>query len=539
MLEILLHNATFWLGPGKSAPRLLLREGRVASIDPPADTCSPTVSWHDLAGAFVTPGLHDAHLHLYWRGEQLVRYADLSDARSWDDVADRLRRHAERIRPQAERPSQQADRPGRRADGGVAHDWVLGRGVNDERLREGAMPPKQVLERALPGRAVVVGRVCGHVGVLSDEALRRLPPEVAASGDADTGLFREQAYWEALGHLPPLSEQELDEAAAAALDEAARAGFTAVGTMLEEVRQLASLERLASAGRLPLRVVAHVPGLAVTAVSTSPGQDSQQASGSELWRSGRVSGWRSACGRLTVGAAKFFSDGTLGARTAWLRDDYSDAPGVRGTCLLNVDEMTRRFLLAASRGYRIAVHAIGDAALDACLTALETVASRFGPRNDRIEHVSLADDGLLDRFACWGGMAVVQPQFAVSDTFLERRLGPQRVRWAYRFRSMAQRGIPLALSSDCPVERLDPDACLAAALTGAAWNREALTEDEAIDAYTRGSARAGGLEGQYGQLVVGGPADLTVFDRPPGRGGRVIGVLRDGRYEPCGLQRAG
>lgn len=518
MLEILLHNATFWLGPGKSARRLLLREGRVAAIDPPADTCSPTVSRHDLAGAFVTPGLHDAHLHLFWRGEQLVRYADLSDARSWDDVVVKLSQHATR---------------------GDAQGWVLGQGVNDERLRERAMPPRQVLERALPGRAVVVGRVCGHVGVLSGEAIRRLPLELAASGDTETGLFREQAYWEALGHLPPLSEQELDEAAAAALDEAARAGFTAVGTMLEEVRQLASLERLASAGRLPVRVVAHLPGLAVTAVSTSPGPGSQPASGSDVWRAGRVSGWRSACGRLVVGAAKFFSDGTLGARTAWLRDDYSDAPGVRGTCLLSVDEMTTRFLLAASRGYRIAVHAIGDAALDACLTAMEALANRFGPRNDRIEHVSLADDGLLDRFARWGGMAVVQPQFARSDTFLERRLGPLRLGWAYRFRSMAQRGIPLALSSDCPVERLDPDACLAAALAGAAWNREALTEDEAIDAYTRGSARAGGLDGQYGQLAEGRVADLTVFDRPPGRGGRVIGVLRDGRYEPCGLRRAG
>lgn len=495
----LLDHADVWLGPGRVASRLLMHGGRVLAIDPPEGELPPGCLRRDLGGALVTPGLHDAHLHLFWRGEQLARYADLSEAGSWDDVILLLQTQARRL-----------DRTA----------WVLGRGLNDERLRERAMPPRDLLDRGLPGRAVVVTRVCGHAGVFSGEALARLPNHLASAGREGAGLLVETPFWEALGHLPPLSDDELDAAASAALAEAAARGFTAVGTMLEELRQLASLERLAQRGELPVRVVAHLPGLGLTSSADGP------AAGV------RPGGWRSSCGKLQVGAAKFFSDGTLGARTARLRDDYSDAPGERGRWLLGPGELAVHFERAAQRGYRIAVHAIGDAALAACLDALEPLTRRFGPRDDRIEHVSLADDPLIDRLARWGGTAVVQPQFATSDTFLERRLGPGRVRWAYRFRSMVDRGVPVALSSDCPVERLDPDACLASAMSGSPWNHEGLSEDKAIEAYTLGSARAGGLDAGYGRLVASSPADLTVFDRPPSRGGKVTGAFRDGLWSP-------
>lgn len=483
MADLLLHNATFFLAPGQHAARLYLRNGLVHAIDPNDTDLPPHLPRLDLAGHFITPGLHDAHLHLYWRGEQLYRYADLRSCVSPDDLADRLRSHALRL-----------------PDG-----WVLGRGFDQELLPERAMPTRALLDRALPARPTLITRVCGHVGVLSSQAIAQLPPEVALRGDTESGLFVEDALWEALGYVPAMSDDELDLAALLALREAHERGFTAVTTMLEEARQLASLERLAARGQLPVRVVANVPGSAVNLLSAH----------------GRITGWHTPDHQLTVGAAKFFSDGTFGARTAFLRHPYTDAPTQRGRRLLSADEMTRKFTAAAEMGYRIAVHAIGDAALDECLTALEAVSAALGPRHDRIEHVALADNAQLDRLARISAFAVVQPQFATSDTWLDQRLGPQRVQLSYRFRAMLDRGIPVALSSDCPVETLDPDACLHAALAGCPWNGQRLTQDQALHAYTATSAAAGGIEHLYGRLLPGLPADLTRFTHPPAQNGRV------------------
>ena len=469
---LLFTDAKFLLPSGTYAQRLLIVDGRIAAVDPRDGELPLKTQRAALGNVWYTPGLDDAHLHLFWIGEQLLRQADLSHSAAIGEVLARL-----------------SDHGGRHKKG-----WLLGRGFDHERLSEKRLPTRAELDTVSSTRPIVVTRVCGHLGVINSAALALVPPALAARGNAETGVFVESALWDVLKEVPPLTEAQLEEAALLAMNLARSRGFTAVGTMLEEPRQWWALRRLADSGRMPIRVVAHLPGpaireLADAGLKTGHGDD-----------------------RLRAGYAKFFSDGTFGARTAWLHQPYSDAPGETGNALLSAAEMTRIFRDTQALGFDIAVHAIGDAANDACITAIQACPR---PARQRIEHTSLCSDTALDRIAAAGIVAVVQPQFSRSDAWLDQRLGPARVRNTYRFASMLRRGIPLALSSDSPVERLDPAPCLAAATGGCPWHDERLSPLQALTAYTAGSAFAGRVEAVRGSIAPGQLADFTVFPFDP------------------------
>jgi predicted amidohydrolase YtcJ len=411
----------------------------------------------------VLPGLCDAHLHVYWLGEQITRQCDVSDVRDFPQLFDRLQAFA------AERPT----------------GYLIARGLDDQALREHRLPYADELDAHFPHRPVILIRRCGHIGILN-AAVRHLLP--AATPDA-RGRIEEHAFWEVLRSLPKPTDAELDAAALAALRLARSRGLTAVGTILEQPRQLASLVRLRLAGLLPVRVTAHPPGDCLL----------------DLHKVGMLTGFGDPW--LRIGAVKYFADGTFGARTAWLEDDYTDAPGQRGQDLFSASNLAQHFQTAHSLGFQIAVHAIGDAAVRAVAHALAPLCDGHNPRRHRIEHVSLCPDDVLEVLARNRIVAVVQPQFVPSDSWLEQRLGP-RVKHAYRFRALLDAGVPLALSSDCPVEPIDPLATLAAATTGNPWNRDgALTHDQAVHAYTHGANFAAHADTEREALP-----DATVLD---------------------------
>jgi predicted amidohydrolase YtcJ len=224
---------------------------------------------------------------------------------------------------------------------------------------------------------------------------------------------------------------------------------------------------------------------------------------------------------LRFGAAKLFSDGSLGAQTALLADPYADKPETRGIRIYDPEDLKAKAADAQAKGFQLAIHAIGDQAVRETLDAIEHALG--GESNThhrhRIEHVALCPGDLLERMAARKIVAVVQPQFVPSDAWTPDRLGPARVPWAYPFKSLAGAGVPLALSSDCPVERLDAFACLAAAVGRAPWSLagETLTPEEALRAYCLGSAYAAHAETWSGSLEAGKVADFVVLSDDPTR----------------------
>jgi hypothetical protein len=221
---------------------------------------------------------------------------------------------------------------------------------------------------------------------------------------------------------------------------------------------------------------------------------------------------------LRFGAAKFFSDGSLGAHTALLAEPYADKPTTRGIRIYDPADLKRYCAEVAGKGFQIAVHAIGDQAMRETLDALEFALKNSDNRTarHRIEHCSLTPPDCLERMACSKIVGILQPQFVQSDSWTPLRIGPKRVSWAYPFRSMMNAGIPIALSSDCPVERLDAFACLAAAVGRDDWTmHETLTVEQALEAYCLGGAYAAHVEDRLGSLQAGKLADFVVLSADP------------------------
>jgi predicted amidohydrolase YtcJ len=434
-----------------------------------------------LAGKTVTPGFCDAHVHLWWYGNQLLRQADLVGSASIDDLLGRLAEIA------------------RRTTG-----WIQGHGFDQDKLAERRFPTRAELDTVSRDRPILISRVCGHAIVVNSAALAYASEAHRAQGDERAGLYVEDRATAFYGFIPPATEEESEQAVLAAAAVALRSGITSVHALLDFPAQMVGYSRLHRRGELPVRVTAMPP---YHAAAVMHGMGIRTGLGDD---------------RLRFGAAKLFSDGSLGAQTALLAEPYVDKPQTRGIRMYDPQDLKEKARDAQRRGFQFAIHAIGDQALRETLDAIEFALGGAAGGEDnaihrhRVEHASVAPPDCVERMARLKIVAALQPQFVTSDTWTPHRLGPQRSRWAYPFRSMLRAGVPVALSSDCPVEQLNAFACLASAVGRAAWSaEETLTPEEAIRAYCLGGAYAAHAEDRLGSLEVGKLADFVVLSADP------------------------
>lgn len=418
---------------------------------------------------YVTPAFVDAHLHISWLGLAL-QGVDLSGVQSPEALARSLAR----------------------SRGEIAY----GRGWDQERFSpRGALPTRRLLDQYVPDKPAIAVRTCGHMAVLNTLALettsvhRRFPRLI----DPETGVAKEDAVYAAVELL--FEKVDLTSLVREAVTEIRRNGIAGVSSMacpVGEARALATLERR---GDLGIRVACYP-------------REHHLESIASLLAGGRKS---------RVVGVKDFADGSLGARTAYLSEDYSDDSGNRGLGLLDSRDIVGLARRVLDKGLRLAIHAIGDAALEHVIEAYEEVG--VGERG-RIEHASIAPPKLIERLAGLGSFVVVQPHFRVSDWWVEDRLGRGRARWAYPFKTMARAGVRLALSTDAPVETLNPLETIKAAESRcgepACRAEEALSRRETFYYYTRASALAsGGPVATLGSLEKGSPAELIWFKDDP------------------------
>lgn len=463
------------------AQAMAIRGGRVVYVGQNHDAeqyASPPTRRIDLAGKTVVPGFHDCHLHLLWLGTSLVSEANLVGAASIEELLARLAIHASK-----------------------SAGWIRGHGFDQEKMAELRFPTRVELDRVSGDRPLVITRVCGHAAVANSAAIALLEDAERAAGDAESGLYTEGAIGAFHRRVPPLDEQALERALLAACDVALRTGITSVQTMLDDISQWPVYERLhRKLGRLPIRVVVMPP----------------QADAEFVRDRGFVTGTGDEW--LRVGGAKFFSDGSLGARTALLAAPYADAADSGlGQRIYDPDVFKRRAAEVARMGFQIVIHAIGDQALRESIDAIEfALAGRPNRLRHRIEHASVCPPDQMERLVKLGIHVTLQPQFVTSDTWTGERLGPARTGWAYPFKTMLDAGVAIGLSSDTPVEKLDAFECLASAVGRHAWSPgETLTPTEALRAYTLGSAAMAGLDGEIGSLEVGKLADFVVLSGDP------------------------
>ena len=498
----LIDNANGYTFDGKGQlirfnAMLIDRQGRVSKLLARGDKRPETLDFRlDAKGRTIIPGLIDAHGHVMSLGAAALSL-DLSATNSLAEMQDALRRYA------AERPTPL---------------WIGGGGWNQERWGLGRFPTAADIDPITPGRPVVLGRIDGHALLANSAAMAAAgigaatkdPPGGKIERDAKgrpSGVFVDAAQKLIRDVVPPSLPRERDAALAKAQEILLGYGITATADMGTSTDDWAVMRRAGDAGKLRLRIISYAGGI--------PALLSIAGTGPTPWLYD---------GRLRMVGVKLYADGALGSRGAWLKAPYADSPRERGLQLLDDAKLRNLMSRAAMDGFQTAVHAIGDAANEQVLGAIDELAATYkGDRRWRIEHAQIVDPADLPRFAKNGTIASMQPVHQTSDRLMaEARLGPARLAGAYAWRSMLENKVPLAFGSDYPVESPNPFPALAAAISrqdaqgqpAGGWQpQQIVTLAQAFRAFTETAAYAGFAEDLIGTLTPGHMADFLILDR--------------------------
>lgn len=451
----------------------------------------------DLHGATVLPGLIDAHVHLLELGKSLVRL-NLKDVRDEAEAVERVKQRVLSAAP---------------------NEWILGWGWDEGQWAE-HYPTNQTLNVVSPNNPVYLVGLHGFAAWANKKALQlaginkgtKDPENGKILHDERTGeptgvlLNRAQALVDS--HIPPMTLEQTKKAIELAAITCVANGLTSAHDARVSPIMVQAFLELIRDNRLPLRVYVMLDGADHALV------DEWLARGPEI----------DPQHRLTIRAFKLFADGALGSRGAALLQSYSDAPqstGVVTTPEADIYQLTRRSL---NKGFQVCTHAIGDAANRMVLNAYARALRELPQARDarlRIEHAQVVAPDDIPRFASLGIIPSMQPTHATSDmAWAEKRIGAERIKGAYAWRSLLQTGVHLPLSSDFPGETLNPFYGIYAAITrqdtqgnpaGGWYPDQRLTLEEALRGYTIEAAYAEFEERVKGSIEKEKLADLTVI----------------------------
>lgn len=447
----------------------------------------------DAGGRLLLPGFNDSHVHFLSGGAQLSS-VDLRDAKTPQEFAERIRRFAEKL-PRGR--------------------WMTGGDWDHERWAGAQLPTKELIDAFTPNTPVFVNRLDGHMALANSVALKlagvtretKDPPGGLIVRDAQgepTGILKDAAMNFVYAKIPPASFAERLDAARAATNHAASLGVTSVQDM-SAGDDVGVYQTLLERNELKTRVYAVAPlpsweRLAQTGLLAHFGND-----------------------MLRVGGLKGFADGSLGSTTALLFEPYNDAPNMRGLRGEEMDGMLERTRGADRAGLQVMIHAIGDAANDQILSIYEQVARENGERDRRfrIEHAQHLRPQDIARFGRDKVIASMQPYHCIDDgRWAEKRIGHERAKTTYAFRSLLDSGAVLAFGTDWSVAPLNPLFGVYAAVTRrtldgrnpAGWIPEQkISVEETVRAYTYGSAYAEGTEQTKGTIAPGLLADMVLL----------------------------
>lgn len=492
----------------------------------------------DLQGGVVVPGFVDAHVHLLPGGLSLLE-VNLRGVSSKQEFVDLIREAAEKLRSEAAA----AAAAGASGAEGAAQNgeqeqpprWIWGTGWDDNQIPEG-LPSAEWIDEVAADIPVVLVRMDAHMVVVNSLVLRLAgitsatpdPPDGSIDKDSNgnpTGILRENALKLATSLIPEYTQEQLQAAFSAATRHLLSKGITSVGDLgrypflsadpdatWRDLEQI--YEPAVAAGQLPVRIMAYVP------------LRTWQRAAFKLETAGRSA----RGGRLHLGGVKEFADGSLGSRTALMWEPYSDDSSTAGIRSAPHDELAANSRAAAQAGLQVAVHAIGDRAVDEVLEVYEGLsAPTLGPRGctHRIEHVQhISGPEAAEKLAKLGVWAVGNPQHLLSDVGMltprlgDARAGPGR---AFAFSTLSKAGARLSFGSDWPVVEVGPlEAIYAAAFRrapgseGSGWAAaEKLHVLQALQAHTLDAARTLCLDHLVGSIRSGLRADFVVLDKHP------------------------
>jgi predicted amidohydrolase YtcJ len=487
------------------AEALAVRAGHIIAVGADGDIkpfMGPKTRVLALAGRRVLPGFYDSHTHMLGSGLRLSEVA-LKDAADEAEFGKRLREFDAKL-PRGR--------------------WMLGGEWDHDRTFAGKLPDAALLDKYVAGRPVFLRRYDGHMALANSAALKLAGIDAKTPDPAGgviyrkpgskepTGLLRDNAMSLVDRLIPPPAVDEIATAIRAALAEARSVGVTSVQDMdgsdaLTRRRLFRLYQRLARTGELTTRIDLRWP----------------LASWKELANLGVEANFGNEWVR--IGGLKGFIDGSLGSSTAKMFEPFVNEPGSTGVYVTSPGKL-REYITAADRaGLSVAVHAIGDRANAELLDIFDDAIRTNGPRDRRfrIEHAQHLRPRDYARFKELGVIASMQPYHIIDDgRWAEGRIGAKRCASSYACRSLLDAGAKLAFGSDWSVAPLDPLPGIDGAVNRRTldgkhprgWFAEQkITVEQAIEAYTLGSAYAAGQEKERGSIAVGKWADLVVLSR--------------------------
>ena len=475
-------------------------KGRITAVGTAAEVAAraPGARQVDMGGRTVLPGLIDAHGHVFGLGQQLTQL-DLSSSTSLADATRAIGSYA-------------------RANAGLA--WIRGRGWNQENWKLGRFPTAADLDPVESSRPVWLERVDGHAGwansrTLALAGITKSTPDPAggkierdANGEA-TGVLIDAAQELVTRIMPAQTEAEGRTVLERSLQEIARVGLTSVHDAGVGVAEDRLYRDYADNKKLTARVYGMIGG-------TDKDFD-------QLAKNGPLRDY--ADGMYALRSVKLYSDGALGSRGAALIKPYSDETHSHGLLFFKAAQMDAMMTKAMRKGYQVNVHAIGDAGNKQILDIYkkEVAATNSAAQRHRIEHAQVVAPEDIPRFKSLGIIPSMQPTHATSDkNMAETRVGPERIKGAYAWRSFLHQGSRIACGSDFPVESPNPFFGIHAAVTRmdangqpvAGWYpNQAMSLKEAFRCFTLDAAYAGHQENTLGSLEPGKHADFIVIDR--------------------------
>ena len=504
--DTVLRGGTIWRGMGLPTARAIaMGRGvvlRTGDEDDVAPLIGPDTRVIELAGRFATPGLNDAHMHLIPYGTGMTE-VDLRPkaAPTLATLLDALRVRAESL-PKGE--------------------WVIGRGYDHSRLDTGRHPFREELDQAVPDHPVYIVRTDGHLAVANSRALALAgitedtpsPPGglIERQNGRLTGMVAETGREPLMKVLPEASVEALVQSIERGGADLLSRGITSVMEAAVGIRdgwtEMEAYQEAHATGRLPVRVYATLMG------------DKTRSILPQSAAAGLVSG--TGDDRLRIGPVKIFTDGSAGGRTAAMTQPYLGGhPDDRGLLCLSDEEVADMVMAGHEAGYRFAIHAIGDAAIEQVLNAYEAALTAHPDpnRRHRIEHCGWLRPDQMARMKAMHVLPAPQPAFLYyfGDLYITLT-GEERAAASHPMRTWIDAGLNPSASTDCPVVEIDPFANLYTMVTrktsaGTVLGADhCLTIEEALDAYTRASAYAAHEETIKGRLEAGQLADVAVFD---------------------------
>lgn len=468
----------------------------------------------DLGGAFVMPGFNDAHAHMGDAG-RIKLSVDVTGTKSLAELQARVKAAARTAAPGT---------------------WLTGGGWDHTLWPAKTLPTKADLDAVTDGHPAFLVRVDGHIAIANTSALKAAgitkstPDPQGGKIDRDanseaTGIIRETAQALIDKVIPPPAPELRRRGIELALADAVEHGVTSVQDF-SDWQDFLVYEQLEKEGKLSPRISEWLPFNA--SVDQLKQMRAHHPADDPM---------------LHTSMLKGFMDGSLGSRTAALKAPYSDDPGNSGIPRYQQSQLNQMAIERAQAGFQLGFHAIGDRAVSMALNAFATAqavdplkadmqtmrmpsgrkiihAALTGSRN-RIEHSQVVDPADFARYKQLGVIASMQPNHLLTDmAWAEQRLGPERAKYAYAWKSFLDAGVPLAFGTDYPVEPITPFRGVYAAVTRmneagtqTFHPEEKLTIWQAISAYTQGSAYAEFAENKKGKLSNGYFADFVVLDR--------------------------